>query len=441
MSFFLRRMQLTLPKREEEYSDIIYRLYGGDIGTVRNITFQVTEACSCKCNYCYQQNKGQLSMSKETGRHIVDLLFKMYEEDKPNAVINKSTKAIILDFIGGEPLLNIEVINDVCTYFMDRCLSTNHPWLYTWRASMISNGDAYFKPEVQDFLQKFQSHLSFSITLDGPKDLHDSCRVHIDGSGNFDNAFRAFQHYTTHYDAITSTKCTIAPGNLDKVNEIVSFFYGLGIKNIHMNPAFEPKWTYEQARTYFEKLVELANFCLEKEDVSVSVFREDTYSPLDKNNLTTYCGGYGEMLAFDPEGKAYPCLRYMKTSLGADASPVVIGDMDCVYESDEAKETLRAMKAITRKTENTVKCFECPIASGCAECAAWNYQSAGGVWGIRNTNICPMHQAEALANCYYWNKRYRKLGEDKRFRLWIQKSEALKIVSLNEFYTLKALEM
>lgn len=87
-------------------------------------------------------------MSKETGRRIVDLLFKMYEEDKLNAVINKSTKAIILDFIGGEPLLNIEVINDVCTYFMDRCLSANHPWLYTWRASMISNGDAYFKPEV-----------------------------------------------------------------------------------------------------------------------------------------------------------------------------------------------------------------------------------------------------------------------------------------------------
>ena len=39
MFFFLRRMQLTLPKREEEYSDIIYRLYGGDIGAVRNITF------------------------------------------------------------------------------------------------------------------------------------------------------------------------------------------------------------------------------------------------------------------------------------------------------------------------------------------------------------------------------------------------------------------
>ena len=46
-------------------------------------------------------------MSKETGRRIVDLLFKMYEEDKAEAIINKSTKAIILDFIGGEPLMNI----------------------------------------------------------------------------------------------------------------------------------------------------------------------------------------------------------------------------------------------------------------------------------------------------------------------------------------------
>ena len=144
MSSFLRRMQLTLPKREEEYSDIIYRLYGGDIGAVRNITFQVTEDCTCRCSYCYECIKTPARMSKETGRRIVDLLFKMYEEDKAEAVINKSTKAIILDFIGGEPLLNIEVINDVCTYFMDRCLSTNHPWLSNWRASIISNGDAYF---------------------------------------------------------------------------------------------------------------------------------------------------------------------------------------------------------------------------------------------------------------------------------------------------------
>lgn len=432
-------MQLSLPKPPEEYVDQIGRLYSGDSYTTRSITFQVTDTCSCRCLYCYEQNKGKAFMTIETGRRIVDLLFRMYDEDKPNCVVNKTTQAIILDFIGGEPLLNINVIDDVCTYFMQKCIDLNHPWLYTWRASMISNGDNYFDPKVQAYLKKFRGRVSFSITLDGPKELHDSCRIHLDGTGNFDNAYRAFQHYTTHFDRLASTKCTVAPGNLDQVGKIVDFFYGLGIKDIHMNPAFEPEWTYEQAKIYYRNLIQLADYCLEKGDITISVFRDNSYCPLSEDNLITFCGGYGEMLAFDPDGNAYPCLRYMKSSLGDDAPAVVIGDTNSVYESEEAKQVLATMKAIDRKSENTYRCFKCSIAAGCPECSAWNYQSTGGKWGVRNTNICPMHQAEALANCYYWNKLYKQQGESKKFKLWLSKGEALKIVSLNEFYLLQVM--
>ena len=69
--------------------------------------------------------------------------------------INHKTKAIILDFIGGEPLMNIDIIDYVCTYFVEKCVEKNHPWLYTWRASIISNGALYFDPKVQAFLKKF----------------------------------------------------------------------------------------------------------------------------------------------------------------------------------------------------------------------------------------------------------------------------------------------
>lgn len=87
-------------------------------------------------------------MTKDTAKKIVDLLFKMYDEDDKTALINKDTKAIILDFIGGEPLLNIDVISFICEYFLDECIKLNHPWTHFWRASMISNGDLYFTPKV-----------------------------------------------------------------------------------------------------------------------------------------------------------------------------------------------------------------------------------------------------------------------------------------------------
>ena len=104
----------------------------------------------------------------------------MYYDDD-SEFINKKTKAIILDFIGGEPLLAIDILDQVCTYFVKKCLELKHPWLYTWRASMTSNGTHYFSDSVQNFLKKFGDNISFSITIDGTKQILDSCRVHKDG--------------------------------------------------------------------------------------------------------------------------------------------------------------------------------------------------------------------------------------------------------------------
>ena len=144
----------------DNYVNYIYELFGYGItlgeneAFTRSVTFQVTDDCPCACIYCYQGHKGHRMMSRETAKKGVDLLFKMYDEDT-SSFINKNTKAIILDFIGGEPLMNIDVIDYICSYFMEECLRRHHPWLLTWRASMISNGALYFDPKVQAFLKKF----------------------------------------------------------------------------------------------------------------------------------------------------------------------------------------------------------------------------------------------------------------------------------------------
>lgn len=421
------------------YTDLIAKMYfdrnnplAENESLTRNITFQVTDDCPMSCSYCYQGHKGHRKMSKEVAKQGVDLLFHMYEENN-SPFINRKTKAIILDFIGGEPLMAIDIIDYICTYFVQKCLELDHPWLYTWRASMTSNGALYFKPAVQDFLKKFRGNVSFSITLDGPKEIHDACRVYHDGSGNFDDAYAAMKHFNSHYYEELGTKVTIAPENLHNLNKIVDFFISEGMTLIHANCVNEVKWTYEHAKLFYSELKEMADKLLELNDeTTISLFNEKFFCPLPEEHNQNWCGGSGKMLAFDPDGIAYPCLRYMPSSLGNDVPPIIVGSVDGLFVTDEQKAIKEYLDGITRRSQSTDECFNCPIGTGCSWCSAWNYQETGSV-NKRSTNLCTVHKARSLANVYYWNKWYKQNNIDKKFKMWLPKEEALKIIDKQEY--------
>lgn len=421
-----------------QYSDYIAHLYSDEVALddheflTRNITFQVTDDCTAACTYCYQGHKGHHMMTKDVAKRGVDLLFDMYDKNE-GTFINHKTKAIILDFIGGEPLMNIDIIDYVCTYFVEKCVEKNHPWLYTWRASMISNGSLYFDPKVQAFLKKFRGFVSFGITLDGPKEIHNSCRVYHDGRGNFDDAYAAMRHFNSHYYEELGTKVTIAPENLHNLNKIVQFFVNEGMEEINANTVFEAEWTEEQAQEFYKELKKMADYLLSLDhEVYVSLFVEEFFRPLPEEENSNYCGGNMAMLAFDPDGVAYPCLRFMKSSLGNDAPPLIVGSVDCIFDTEEHKHTADCLLCITRRSQSTDECWNCPIAAGCAWCTAWNYQLYGTP-DKRCTRICPMHKARSLANVYYWNKYYRKNNMDKHFEMHLPKEEALKFISEDEY--------
>ena len=421
-----------------QYVDYISHLYGKDVHLdkherlARAVTFQVTDDCTACCTYCYQGHKGHRMMTKDVAKRGVDLLFDMYDKND-GTFINHKTKAIILDFIGGEPLMNIDIIDYVCTYFVQQCVERDHPWLYTWRASMISNGSLYFNPKVQAFLKKFRGFVSFGITLDGPKEIHNSCRVYHDGRGNFDDAYAAMRDFNSHYPQKLGTKVTIAPENLHNLNKIVKFFVDEGMEEINANTVFEAEWTEEQAQEFYRELKKMADYLLSLDhEVYVSLFREDGFRHLPESENSNYCGGTGDMLAFDPDGIAYPCIRYMPSSLGDDAPPITIGTVDGIFETEEDKETKRCLDCITRRSQSTDECWNCPIASGCAWCSGWNYQLYGTP-DKRCTRICPMHKARSLANVYYWNKYYHKNNIDKHFEMHLPKEEALKFISEDEY--------
>lgn len=431
-------------KKDNRFSSIIYRIYPTDHtldkteSRIRNITFQVTDDCPMACTYCYQRNKGHKKMSKETAKKAVDLLFDLYDKNE-GTFINHNTKAIVLDFIGGEPLMNIDVINYICEYFLSECIRRNHPWLLNWRASITSNGALYFDEKVQNFLTRFNGFVSFNITLDGPKEIHDACRIYHDGRGNFDDAHTALQHFRTHYYDNQGTKVTIAPENLHNINKIIRFFVEEGMSDIHANCVHEVEWTIEHGQIFYQELKKMADYLLSiDDDIAISLFDDEIFTPLPETENNNYCGGTGAMLAFDPDGIAYPCLRYMPSSLGKDVPPLICGSVEGVFEKPEHKALKDYLDSITRRSQSSDECFYCPIARGCGWCSAWHYQSLGSP-NKRSMNLCTMHKARSLANVYYWNKWYKQQGIDKKMKMWLPEEEALKIISKEEYDMLKKL--
>lgn len=425
-------------QKEEQYVDYIARLYSSPeekmlpYFTTRNVTFQVTDDCPMACTYCYQTHKGHKIMTEDVAKKGVDLLFQLYEKNE-GIFINKNTKAITFEFIGGEPLMNIEIIDFICSYFLERCIKENHPWLLTWRISMISNGALYFDKKVQQFLEKFRGFISFSITLDGPKEIHDACRVYHDGHGNFDDAYKAMKHFNSTYYENLGTKVTIAPENLSNLNKIVEFFVNEGMYTIHANCTYEAKWNEDNAKLFYNELKQMADYLLKLNDgIYVSLFDEFIGHALTDKDNQNWCGGTGDMLAFDPDGIAYPCLRYMSSSLGEDQPPIIIGSVDGLWITDEQKQVQEELNNITRRSQSTDECYYCPIASGCAWCSAWNYQCYGTP-NKRCTNICIMHKARVLANVYYWNKYYQLNNINDKFELNLPKEECLKIIDEDEY--------
>ena len=430
--------------RQESYPDYLNRLFPsgvaqkGRLNLARSVTFQVTDACSLRCSYCYQGVKGSHIMPFSVAKKFVDLLL-----DGDNPYINlENSPGVVIEFIGGEPFLEIELVDRITDYFINEMIRRRHPWAARFRISISSNGTEYFNPKVQAYLKKHRNHLSFSISIDGNKQLHDACRVFPDGRGSYDTAIAGVKHYTEVLGGLMGSKMTLAPANIGYTFAALKNLVELGYKEINLNCVYEEGWTLEHARTLYQQLKLCADYLIGNalDEIFVSIFQEDFFRPKSSDDIQNWCGGNGEMISVDYTGNIYPCIRYMPNSLGPGVKPLVIGHVDHgILGTQEEKDCAHCLHCVDRRTQSTDQCFFCPIAEGCAWCTAYNYQ-VFGTPDRRATFICVMHKARALANAYYWNRLYRSRGQGKRFRIHIPEDWALEIISPEEWKKLKKME-
>lgn len=430
-------------KRTEQFQDYLSRLFPeAGKSRARVVTFQVTDACNLCCTYCYQINKSTHRMSYDVAKRFIDML--LDADTESNDYLNpKNTSGVVIEFIGGEPLLEIELIDQITDYFLAELFRRQHPWATRYRLSICSNGVLYFDERWQRYMRRHWRNLSFSISIDGCRELHDSCRVFPDGSGSYDLAIHGVRHFVDVLGGSMGSKMTLAPANVQHTCKAIVGLLESGYREINLNCVYEEGWTVEHARVLYAELKKAADYIIEHglfEEAYLSIFEQAFFRPKNPEDDRNWCGGNGEMIACDWKGDIYPCIRYMESSLGADQQPVKIGNVyDGIMVTKQQCDCVTCLRSITRRSQSTEECFNCPIAEGCSWCTALNYQLFGTP-NKRATYICIMHKARALANAYYWNKGFRATGRPKRQKLYIPEEWALEIIAPEEWVYLKKLE-
>ena len=130
-----------MKSKDISYQDFIAQLYPDAVVenpvdktkmATSNVTFQVTDACNLCCTYCYQINKGTHRMSFDIAKRFIDMLIDN-DENTRQYIDTRAKKAIVIDFIGREPFLEIELIDKICDYFVEQMFFKDHPWQYNYR--------------------------------------------------------------------------------------------------------------------------------------------------------------------------------------------------------------------------------------------------------------------------------------------------------------------
>lgn len=379
-------------------------------GMAKSITFIVTKDCQLACKYCYLVGKNEKErMSFEVAKQAIDYILEREDEFKEESVV--------WDFIGGEPFLEIELIDKICDYLKQRMFELNHHWFNSYRFNFSTNGINYSSKPVQDYIKKNATHLSIGITIDGTELKHDLNRVYkVTGKGSYKDVVRNIPLWLEQFPN-AGTKVTISSNDIPYIKESVLHLYSLGIKQVNINVVFEDVWQEGDDKKFEQQLMLLADEIIDKEyykDYVCSFFSERLGKPLDKELMNQNWCGAGKMLSIDAAGNFYPCTRFAQYSL-RNKKAWIIGNIKDGID----KNKLRPFLCLDRCTQSTQKCIDCEVAEGCAWCQGENYDAAEtSTIYQRSTAICKMHKARVRANNYYWNKLYRKLeleGEREEF--------------------------
>ncbi len=252
----------------------------------------VTTACNMRCKYCYENStdikKMNLFLDIKTAEKMVDFVIEyMQKRDKK--------EYLIVNFHGGEPLLNFSIIKDIERMIRENFDNKRILFGITTNALLLENN------EIIKFLAD-NFEYSLSISIDGTKKIHDFNRVDSNQKGTYDRVEMYLKQLLT-MNAKVRARMTITPETIDCMEESIDHLYNLGLRTIvPVLDVFNQGWTQENFDSYTHQLVNLKNKYGEYKDVSIGPLKE-----IDNRQLNGECNPLDEAINICSDGLIYPC--------------------------------------------------------------------------------------------------------------------------------------
>jgi uncharacterized protein len=332
---------------------------------VKALCLHIAHDCNLACKYCFAEEgeyKGHRElMSYEVGKQALDFL-----------IANSGNRRNLeVDFFGGEPLMNWQVVKDLVRYGREQEVLHNKKFRFT----LTTNG-VLLNDEVMEFVNREMSNVVLSI--DGRKEVNDRMRPTRNGKGSYDMILPKFQrlaesrNQTNYY-----VRGTFTHNNPD-FSEDVKHLVDLGFKQISVEPVVaKPEEPYaiteEDLPVLFEEYDKLSKLILdykkEGKDFNFFHFMIDlTGGPCVAKRLSG-CGSGTEYLAVTPWGDLYPCHQFVGNT------EYLMGNVFDGIVNPQLREEFKQCNVYSKE-----KCRNCFAKFYCSGgCAANSYQFHGNI--------------------------------------------------------------
>ena len=270
---------------------------------IKALCMHIAHDCNLKCTYCFAgegEYKGARSlMSAEVGKKAIDFIL----------ANSGNRRNLEIDFFGGEPLMNFDVVKEIVAYGREKEASFGKNIRFT----LTTNG-LLLDDEKIEYINEVMDNVVLSI--DGRKHINDKMRPNISGGGSYDIITPKFKKLAeTRKDKPFYFRGTFTRENLDFSKDILHLA-DLGFSQISVEPVVsDPGLPYSLQDSDYDKICaeyeELAVIMTKRKDFNFFHFMIDlTGGPCATKRLVG-CGAGSEYLAITPEGELYPCHQFV----------------------------------------------------------------------------------------------------------------------------------
>ncbi len=346
---------------------------------VKAICLHVAHGCNMTCGYCFagdgEYHGPQALMSYEVGKRALDWLIE-----------NSGTRRNLeVDFFGGEPLLNFDVVKKLVAYGRQQEKEHNKNFRFT----LTTNG-VLLDDEVIDFANKEMSNVV--ISLDGRKDINDNMRKTRGGKGTYDMILPAFKKLAeSRNQQDYYMRGTYTHYNTDFTNDILHMA-DLGFKELSIEPVVAP-----DDAPYALKESDMPKLLSEYERLACEILDRKREGKGRDFNFYHYmidltggpcivkrisgCGVGTEYVAVTPSGDLYPCHQFVGDE------KFLLGNIYDGITNDSVCHQFKSCNIYSH--EECADCFAKLYCSG--GCAANAYHTTGSITGVYDMG-CRLHK-------------------------------------------------